>query len=109
MRATEARIAGPGHCVSDPPELDGIACEVQHSFGKGEFTNERGTFGCGVLVLPTGQPRVVVQIKHADGSCLGATLKDAIDITTVVSCLLDAAREAQRIADQADAAKARPS
>lgn len=109
MSGKEARVVAPGQRVHEAPALEGIVCEVQHPVGGGEFTNEKGSFGCGVIVLPTGQPRVIVQIKHADGTSLGATLKDATDAAIMISCLMDAAQEAQRLADAADAAKRRPS
>lgn len=108
-RGKEATIVAPGQCQHEAPELEGIVCEVQHSVGQGEFTTELGSFGFGVIILPTGQPRVVCQIKHADGTSLGATLKTSVDAATALECLMAAMEEAQRIAEEAAAAKRRAS
>lgn len=109
MRGKEAHVVAPGQCEHPAPDLEGIACEVQHSVGQGEFETRPGMFGFGVLVLPTGQPRIVCQLKHADGTSLSATLKDAVDSAVVLECLVDAMKEAQRIADAGDTARRRPS
>lgn len=109
MRGREAEVVAPGQCRHPAPELEGIVCEVQHSVGQGEFTTELGTLGCGVLILPTGQPRLIIQMKHADGRSMGATLKDVVDTATFLSCLMDAAQEAERIAAETATARSNAS
>jgi hypothetical protein len=104
----EARMAGPDRVVHQAPNLEGIVCEVQHAVNKGDFTLEPGSLGIGVTILPTGQPRIILQVKHADGTSLGAMLKDALACATVMECLLDAHKEAGAIAAAAAAAKEKP-
>lgn len=107
---TEGRITDDGKSVIyNRPEMEGVALEVQHSVQSGKpFCAEPGLCGVGVVTLPTGQPRVVLQIKHSDGTSLSATLTESSGIL-VLECIADAMQEAQRIADEAQAAKDRAS
>lgn len=98
-----------GQLIHEAPNLEGIVCEVQHSVGQGAFTREHGSLGIGVVILPTGQPRVILQVKHADGTSLGATLKDSVDSAIIMECLAEAHMAAERIAAETAAAKANPS
>lgn len=84
--------------IFQQPNLEGIVCEVQHTIQTGKpFTTEPGLWGVGVVTLPTGQPRLVIQTKHADGASLSVTLK-ASEAQLAVECLVDAINEANRIA-----------
>lgn len=107
---TEGRITEDGKSVIyERPDMAGLACEVQHSVRSGKpFCSEPGMYGVGVVVMPTGQPRLVLQVKHADGTCLGATLL-ADGAMILLECIADAMEEAQRIADAVDQAKERAS
>lgn len=98
---TEGRISEDGKSVIYPqPELEGIACEVQHSVQSGKpFTAEPGMIGAGVVVMPTGEPRVILQTKHADGTSLSGTLRFP-DLMLLLECMVDAGRTAQGIADK---------
>lgn len=97
-----------GHCEHPAPMMEGLRCEVQHSAGKGEFTSEPGMLGVGVVIMPSGQPRLIVQAKHADGTSLNVVLKDAGDVAVFSDCLLEKFQEAQAIAAACAAAKAKP-
>lgn len=82
------------------PEMEGISCKVQHSVASGKpQCPEPGMLGVGVVVLPTGQPRVVLQIKHADGTSLSASMLQS-GLVTVMECLVDAFATAQALADK---------
>lgn len=107
--STEGTIIDGETVVYQQPQMEGVQCEVQHSLKSGKpMTKERGIMGVGVVTLPTGQPRLIVQIKHPDGTSLSATLM-ATGALTMVDCLIDAMTEAQRLSEAADAAKRRPS
>lgn len=81
------------------PPMEGVTCEVQHNLASGKpFCAEPGVLGVGVVVLPTGQPRIVLQIKHSDGTSLSATLLNS-GLLTIMECLVDAHRTAQSLAD----------
>ena len=102
---TDGRIQPDGaSVVFDHPALEGITCQVQHSVGSGKpHSTEPGTVGVGVVTLPTGQPRLVMQIKHADGTSM-ACIMMAAECMTIVDCISDAAILAQQIATGADRA-----
>jgi hypothetical protein len=95
---------GGGSVIFEHPTLEGISCEVQHNVQSGKpHTSESGLIGVGVVTLPTGQPRLILQVKHPDGTSLGGVL-NAGDATTIMECIADAMIEAQAIADRADQA-----
>lgn len=103
---SEGRIVDGGKSVVfNSPELEGISCEVQHSIASGKpFCPDPGMCGVGVVVLPTGQPRLVLQIKHHDGTSLSATLASSGATLALLECIVDAQSEAQDIADAAEKA-----
>jgi hypothetical protein len=107
---TEGRIAEDGKSVIyNFPEMEGVICEVQHSLKSGKgFCPDPGMCGVGVVTMPTGQPRLILQIKHADGTSLGATLTESRALA-ILECIADAMDEAQKIADRTKAAKGQPS
>jgi hypothetical protein len=107
---TEGRFAPDGKSVIfNAPEMEGVECEVQHSVRSGKgFCPTPGLCGVGVVTLPTGQPRVVLQIKHSDGTSLSATLTQSIGLA-ILECIADGMAEAQRIAEAAKEAKGRAS
>lgn len=89
------------HVIFSRPSLEGIEAQVQHTMATGKpYTDAPGSCGVGVVTLPTGQPRVIFQVKHADGSSLAVIMK-AGDAETVRECLVDAMALAQAIADAA--------
>lgn len=102
---TEGKIVADGRSVVfNHPEMEGLTCEVQHSLKSGKpFCPDPGLIGVGVVVLPTGQPRLVLQIKHADGTSVSATLKGP-DLRLLLECLDDAAEKAEAIAKAATTA-----
>ena len=109
----EGRISEDGRSVLfGPPELEGVMCEIQHGSASPDtikpITEVPGTLGAGVLILPSGQPRVVIQLKHPDGTSLGCVL-DAASCRTVLECIIDAGVRAQQICDEAKAAQERAS
>lgn len=108
--ATEGKITEDGlSVIYNQPEMEGVVVEVQHALQSGKpFCPDPGLCGVGVVTLPTGQPRIVLQIKHADGTSVSATLLEPTAIL-LLECLADAMDEAQRIADAAKAAKGRAS
>lgn len=97
---SEGVIQPDGKSVVFPgPEMEGFDCEVQHTMSTGKpYTAERGMMGFGVVTLPTGQPRVVMQVRHPDGESLSVTLT-SVDVALLASCLFDAAGAAQEQAD----------
>lgn len=103
---TEGTIQPGGQSVVyHHPTMEGFDCEVQHSLASGKpVTDKPGLIGVGVVTLPTGQPRLVVQIKHPDGTSVSATLKGR-DLRTLIECLTDAGNEAEAIALAAAAVK----
>lgn len=58
------------------PELEGVELQVQRGYKRGDEpstpTAEPGTLGFGVVIVASGQPQLMLQLKHADGTCLGA-------------------------------------
>lgn len=107
---TEGKITEDGRSVVfNKPEMEGVVCEVQHSIQSGKpFCADPGLCGVGVVTLPTGEPRLVLQIKHADGTSISATLLESTAIM-VLECLADAMNEAQKIADATKAARGKAS
>lgn len=104
---SEGIIQPDGKTVVFPgPVMEGFDCEVQHTMQTGKpYTDKRGMLGFGVVVLPTGQPRVVMQVKHPDGSSLSAALKRE-DVALLFECLIDAAQNAEaKASDAAGAAR----
>lgn len=108
--STEGLIAEDGKSVIyNAPDMEGVCVEVQHSVQSGKpFCPDFGMCGVGVVTMPTGQPRLVLQTKHADGTSLGATLTETSALT-LLECIVDAMAEAQRIADEVKVAKVKPS
>lgn len=107
---SEGRITDDGQSVVfNFPEMEGVQCEVQHTLSSGKpFSPEPGMCGVGVVILPTGQPRLLIQIKHADGTSLGATWLNS-HATVMLECIVDAMAKAQAIADAAREAQEKPS
>lgn len=101
----EARISetDPEVCLLDAPLLNGIELEVQHPTAGGEMTDDLGSIGFGVILMPNGQPRVVGQIKHADGTSLCLTLLKP-HMTTLRKILATCDAEAELIAATAGTA-----
>jgi hypothetical protein len=102
---SHGRIQPDGQSVVFPhPVMDGFAAEVQHSVASGKpYCPDPGMCGIGVVTLPTGQPRLVMQTKHADGTSLSVTLK-AADALVLLDCLVDGMAQAQAISEAADKA-----
>lgn len=72
------------------PDMDGLICEVQHSARSGKPVSvEHGLCGYGVVIMPNGQPKVLLQVKHADGTSLSVPLQIA-DAATLLECLTGA-------------------
>jgi hypothetical protein len=103
MPQNEAKITGPDMCAVDYPNLEGVEVEVQHALGQGGPAEGLGMFGFGVITMPNGQPRVLAQIRHHDGSSLGSILK-AGDVQTLREVLADCEATAQAISLAADQA-----
>lgn len=101
----EGKISDDGNSVIfTQPLLEGTIAQVQHGLSTGRaFTDTPGTCGCGVVTLPTGQPRVILQVKHSDGTTL-AVIMGKTDAQIIADCLSDAMERAQAIADTADKA-----
>lgn len=78
--------------------LQGVNCEVHHGDGGGDAGSE--SCGVGVIIMPTGQPRVVVQVKHIDGSSLTAVLLK-FDAEVLIECLEEARDKADALAEAA--------
>lgn len=96
-----------GETVVAQPELEGFAAEIQHTVATGRpYTPEQGLIGAGVIVMPTGQPRIVLRLKHPDGSSVSATLK-AQDALLLIEILTETMDSAQAIADAAGRAAKR--
>lgn len=86
------------------PMMEGANIEVQHSYASGKpYTAERGLWGVGVVTMPNGQPRIIMQVKHADGTSLSMTLKSD-DMLMIVDSLIEAAHKSDAIAAAADSA-----
>lgn len=99
---SEGVIQPDGKTVVFPgPVMEGLACEVQHTMSTGRpYTAESGQCGFGTVTLPTGQPRVVMQVRHPDGSSLSVTLKFD-DVEVMLECLLETAADAHDMAEAA--------
>lgn len=107
--SSEGEITSDGQSVIfHQPDLEGVQTEVQHSVKSGKpFEPRPGMVGFGVVILPTGQPRIVMQIKHADGTSLGASfIKDTL--IALLECACDASCKADDIAVAAAQASRRP-
>jgi hypothetical protein len=80
------------------PEMEGVQCEIQHGVNSGDFTKVHGVLGVGVAIQPmTGEPRIIMQMKHADGRSMTAVLT-FLDLNSFSECLLDANRKCIEIA-----------
>jgi hypothetical protein len=102
--SAEGTIVNGTTVLFSHPELEGFRCEVQHSVQSNKpRTDQLGTIGIGVVTLPTGQPRLILQVKHADTDSLATILRHA-DAMTLVEILIDKMAEAQAIADASDVA-----
>lgn len=105
---SEGQITPDGQVAYHRPPLEGIVTEVQHSIeSRKPVTTMPGMVGAGVVVLPTGQPRVIIQVKHPDGTSLAAIL-NAQCLATITEILEDGGKKAQGIADAASAAASKP-
>lgn len=63
-----------GNVGSFEPQLAGIQTQVQHSTNSGKpATDKPGLVGLGLVLTPDG-PMVSLQLKHADGTALGAMM-----------------------------------
>ena len=101
---TEGTIIDDATVLFRHPTLEGIACEVQHSVQSNKpRATDLGSIGAGIVTLPTGQPRIILQVKHADSDSLAAVLRHD-DALTVIEVLIDAVRRAQALADATDRA-----
>lgn len=101
----EARLVGDDLVECAAPKLSGIECEVQYGLRSGKpIADLPGTVAFGTIVLPTGQPRVIVQISHPDGTSLAGIVRGRAEFATLAECLRDAGLQAQTIADDVDRA-----
>lgn len=95
-------IIQPDGSVQFPSlKLEGFSCEVQHSVNSGRpMTDEDGTVDVGVMVMPGGQPRVILQIQHPDGTSMAASLLKA-EVMMLNACVADAEARATSVARSA--------
>lgn len=82
----------------EKPMMEMIDCEVQKPIGQGPLSVKNGTVATGIAILPSGQPRVMMIVTHADGTSLNAVFAGAAEVAELASMLLDASAEAGRVA-----------
>jgi hypothetical protein len=89
--------AQPGRVYFDlpAPDLEGVHCQVQRG-GFGNAVDDKGTLGVGAILWPDGKSRMIVQIRHADGSNLAAIL-DEDEFLAIVDCIVSAGEKAESI------------
>jgi hypothetical protein len=82
----------------DHPELEGLECQVQR--GNQAGVPDPGLVGVGVIIGPDGQPRVLLQMKHADGESLISVLR-VDEFFVLAGCMAEVAGKAGDIARRA--------
>jgi hypothetical protein len=86
-----------GHTVLiDRPTIQVIDCEVQHPTSRGGLTHIKGTLGVGLIIQPSGQPKIMLKIEHADGANLVAFV-DRAELVEFCSMLMDADDQANEV------------
>jgi hypothetical protein len=98
--AHESDMAGEGRCLVEALKLTVFDCEVQHPASKGPFTPDKGIVGLAVVILPTGQPKIVLEIRHPDGTALHANLGGG-EVATLERTLAEKDAEATQISGAA--------
>lgn len=78
------------------PMMEVLNCEVQKPVTQGDLVVDNGTVATGVVIMPSGQPRVVMILTHPDGTALTAVLASGAAVNELASMLFDARAAAQR-------------
>lgn len=93
MKLNEGRIGSNNDVLVDRPAIELFDVEVQHPVGRGNLTLELGTIGAGIVMQPTGNPRVILMITHPDNTGLSVILNGR-ELHELISLLADANRAA---------------
>lgn len=93
MKINEGKMGGEKDFLVDRPTIELIDCEVQKPVGSGELELRLGTLGAGVIMQPNGNPRILVDIRHPDGTALAAIL-NSDHLREFVAILVDANKAA---------------
>jgi hypothetical protein len=84
---------GKGQAVN----VKGVLCSVQHPVKTGlPGTTEPGRLLVGAVEAGDGEPRLMFEIHHPDGTSLGA-LVDTSELILFLDCVLEAQATAERL------------
>lgn len=77
----------------------GFHCQVQHA-DNAEIDRREGIVGLKTVTMPDGQPMVLLNIRHADGTSICAVL-DSTKFMQLTALMMSASQEAAVLSRQA--------
>jgi hypothetical protein len=98
IKINEGMMGGESEVLVDRPVITVIDCEVQHIVGQGDLDHHLGYVGICVIMQPNGNPRLAMDVRHADGTALIAIMNGplSLELAEMLVNACDAASDAQQ-------------